>query len=588
MGRIKNKTRKYKGLVECSNDYFFLEAGTELDNTAIKTPVTSSTVASTKPTTLVTNPTGDNDESTADNINQNVAQQQILPKTTTNNNLAPANQSVVDTSKVGTSTPGTSTASGPAPVGDQFGSGELKTDAGTAGNTDTANTGTASVRGNIDTANSGTTTLDKQATAKPPTTPAANPTGAAGGLNSASGLSKVGAAMASGGGGINQYDTSAGGESLSQATNKPQPQVASTILLSKLLPTESELKTMPKAYLKMFKEMIHNCGLTEDMLPSPDSKMMDKNLPGYTIDRSIMSNYRQLAIDVLKDPLKAINATRIVPKFVFLEGVSKAINTIVSLAKAAKDFKKIVNKPLNSVFDTLPEVVDTGVKSMQNMLDENMDWIGIVMSKPLNQWNIAFADTAIKNWKCSELFVLCAICCSIVFTCSKIMSALDNKDLAKNTVENNIKKIKTIKNALKESKAVFGGIRNLIEAGLDASTKLDKYADGKIPTNVILINSMILKAGKPAKDLLTRIVSDKGEDTTVDKSISINKPFYTLCTFASSFVLLWIKIAGMYIKNANDINIVSNMMSDKIRTKIDPSEENVLKSLFGGVKEKVK
>ena len=578
MGRIKNKTRKYKGLVECSNDYFFLEAGTELDNTAIKTPVTSSTGASTTPTTPVTNPTGD---LTADNSTQDVAQQQ----TTTNNNLAPANQSVVDTSKVGASTPGTRTTSGPAPVGDQFGSGELKTDVGTTGNTDT---GTASVRGNIDTADSGTTTLDKQATAKPSTTPTANPTGAAGGLNSASGLSKVGAAMASGGGGINQYDTSAGGESLSQATNKPQPQIASTILLSKLLPTESELKTMPKAYLKMFKEMIHNCGLTEDMLPPPDSKIMDKNLPGYTIDRSIMSNYRQLAIDVLKDPLKAINATRIVPKFVFLEGVSKAINTIVSLAKAAKDFKKIVNKPLNSVFDTLPEVVDTGVKSMQNMLDENMDWIGTVMSKPLNQWNIAFADTTVKNWKCSELFVLCAICCSIVFTCSKIMSALDNKDLAKNTVENNIKKIKTIKNVLKESKAVFGGIRNLIEAGLDVNTKLDKYADGKIPTNVILINSMILKAGKPAKDLLTRIVSDKGEDTTVDKSISINKPFYTLCTFASSFVLLWIKIAGMYIKNANDINIVSNMMSDKIRTKIDPSEKNVLKSLFGGVKEKVK
>lgn len=552
--------KKHKGLVECSNDYFFLEAGAELDNTAIKTPVTSSTSASTTPTTPVTNPTGDNAAPTADNSNQNVAQQQILPKTTINN-LAPANQSVVDTSKVGASTPGTTTTAGSAPAGDQFGS-----------------TGTASVRGNIDTADSGTTTLDQQATAKPPTTPIANPTSAAGGLNSASGLSKVGAAMASGGSGINQYDTSAGGESLSQATNKPQPQVASTILLSKLLPTESELKTMPKAYLKMFKEMIHNCGLNESILKEATKDMLP--------DQFLAS--QELAKEVLKDPINATKISVIVSKgSKSFNSINDALNLMSLLGDSAEYNAKVGNDVLSSVLKGFSEVANTGIRSMQKLINENADWLSIVMSKPLNQWNIAFAETPMKNWKCSQLFTLCAVLSSVVFTCHKILSSTDKPSLTANTVENNIKKIKLIKNALKESKAVFGGISHLIEVGLDANTKLSRYADGKIPTNVILINSMILKAGKPAKDLLAKVVSEKGADTTVDKSISINKPFYTLCTFAASFVLLWIKIAGMYIKNADDINIVSNMMSDKIRTKIDPSEENVLKSLFGGVKEKI-
>lgn len=350
------------------------------------------------------------------------------------------------------------------------------------------------------------------------------------------------------------------------------------ILLSKLLPTEAEIRTIPKAYLKMFKDMIHNCGLTEAMIQEAT-----KNY----IPQQFLAS-QELAKEVLKDPINATKISVIVEEgSKSFNSVNDALNLMSLLGDAAEHNAKVSNDTLSSALKGFGEVANTGIRSMQKLINENADWLSIVMSKPLNQWNIAFSETPMKNWKCSQLFTLCAVLSSVVFTCHKILSSIDKASLSTNTVENNVKKLKLIKSALKESKAVFGGISHLIEAGLGVNAKLSKYADGKIPTNVILINSMILKAGKPAKDLLARVISEKDPDTTVDKSISINKPFYTLCTYAASFVLLWIKIAGMYIKNADDVNIVSNMMSDKIRSKIDPSEKNVLKSLFGGLQSKL-
>ena len=568
-------SKKYKGLIECSNEYFynFIEAETATKYITNSAAAPATAGAEEKPT-----PT---------------------PAATTQNSAPPAPAAATPpapASATATSNQASATATATPPSNNQQSAGLVTNNGMSAGtaSSELAGDGVSGTDGSIDnTANVVTGNAE-------PTTPglgAQTPTTDAGNQQSLAGDAGVqpgGAAVS------NPSGAGLGNETLSQGskefnseipeTTNPNgevttgdlkgtygPNESTILLLSKLLPTESELKRMNNAELIMLKNFIFRSGISESMFQESETL-------GYT---KIISAYNSIAKDVLSDPANAINIVKAVPKM--FEKVNTSLLLIKTLADNASDnlHKKISNQTISSVLSALPQTIKSGIDSMQSMIKENIDWISTVMSKPLNQWNIAFADTSIKNWKCAELFILSAICCSVVFTCSKIMSNLDNENLAVNTVENNIQKIKLIKSALKESRAVFGGIRNLIETDMPVDSKLSKYADGKIPTNVILINSMILKAGKPAKDLLSKVISEKPADTTVDKSVMINKPFYTLCTLASAFVLLWIKIAGMYIKNSNDINIVSNMMSDKIRSKIDPSEPNVLKSLFGGLQTKL-
>lgn len=584
---MPRKNKKFKNLIECSNDYF-LEA-----ETTTGTPEPASKIATTDLSKGGTSPVQSSTVSSGD-----------ATKAPTSAPQAPVVSSGDTTSAL------KDDGSGIPISGDSFAAGKAPVSSTTSGNTtgmtsnppSTTNTvGNTSGAGDAITAQ---TTSAAPAAASSSNMPQAstggaaatsntanggadidsNPTGAANitsgpNINSASGMTNV--AQTALGSNTNAVNPSAQGSATFNTTEKPTQNLsASAILLSKLLPTESELKRMNKTQLRMVRDMITNSGLTESMI---------KEATKEDIPKQFLAS-QELAKEVLKDP---INATKI--SVIVYEGsesfnfnsINGALNIMSLLGKAAENNAKVNNDTLSSALKGFGEVANTGIRSMQKLINENADWLSIVMSKPLNQWNIAFAETPMKNWKCSQLFTLCAVLSSVVFTCHKILSSIDKASLSTNTVENNIKKLKLIKSALKESKALFVGINHLIETDLGVNAKLSEYADGKIPTNVILINSMILKAGKPAKDLLARAISEKEPATTVDKSISINRPFYTLCIYAASLVLLWIKIAGMYIKNADDINIVSNMMSDKIRAKIDPSEKNVLKSLFSGLQTKL-
>lgn len=189
------------------------------------------------------------------------------------------------------------------------------------------------------------------------------------------------------------------------------------------------------------------------------------------------------------------------------------------------DVKTVYNKLLD-LADTkeLKSQVKTSLNNAMKLLSVSTAWIGIVMSKKLTEWSYMFNDSCMQDLTIGKFFMIAALCASVVYLLDKVYKAsLFSADE-------------------KFSPSIF---ENVTINESDAETKLGEYSSKEIPTNVLTINSLIMKC---SVNSIMRLQALASKDLDKFQPIPIN--VLVLFEVCCSVVLLWKYVFGTKLKKA--------------------------------------
>lgn len=208
-------------------------------------------------------------------------------------------------------------------------------------------------------------------------------------------------------------------------------------------------------------------------------------------------------------------------------------------------YPDVINSNIKSVYNKLLDLsnikdsndlrmqAQTSLDYTMKLLSNSTDWIGIVLSKKLGDWSYIFKNTKFQDLTIGKFFMIAALCASLVYLLEKhfksknFLGIGDRVDFSENT-------------------NIFESI-SLNES--DADSKLNEYSNKEIPTDILMINSIVLKSSVTA---ITRLQSLAYQNLNDFEPVNIN--VLVLTEICCSIVLLWEYMFGMKLKKAKTVS----------------------------------
>jgi hypothetical protein len=242
------------------------------------------------------------------------------------------------------------------------------------------------------------------------------------------------------------------------------------------------------------------------------------------------------------------------PKFIASD-LQNTYNNIIEYAKTneSMDTSAVVN---------LKYTVKSSLDYTMKLINQSSDWISIVLSKELSEFSVMFNNTKFSTLTIGKFLSIAALCASVMYIMTKLFKS-SFKD----------------SNAYSECVTAFNTMytNNLQNFREGIEDKLREYMDKDVPSNVLMLNSLITKAYPLAKGLLFSIsFDDKGEFDGIPVNILI------LTEICASIVILWRELIGRKFKAMTKNGRIQNMISSSLLAKmdIDPLSMSASKDIF--------
>ena len=108
----------------------------------------------------------------------------------------------------------------------------------------------------------------------------------------------------------------------------------------------------------------------------------------------------------------------------------------------------------------------------------------------------------------------------------------------------------------------------------DVNAKLKEYMTKDIPTDVLMINSIILKAEAMSLGLLLSVAYQNLEEYNIPLNILV------LTEICCSIVLLWSKLLGRKLKKSKSTSNLYDVISDKLSISMGINPNNPSRDIF--------
>ena len=228
----------------------------------------------------------------------------------------------------------------------------------------------------------------------------------------------------------------------------------------------------------------------------------------------------------------------------FIKGdIQETYNKIIDLTTNTSDIS-------NSVIDNLNSTVKSSLDQTMKLITQSSDWISIILSKSLNDWNRLFSQNKFGTLTIGQFLSISALCASIVYIMTKLFKTGFSKE-----------------STLSECEDLFDRLyyRHSVNFKEGIEDKLQEYIDKEVPSNVLTLNSLINKAYPLAMGLLYTIGYNGDE---VSQSIPSN--ILVLTEVCSGIVILWRELIGKKFKGlCKGKSMISNNLLMKMTSAIN-------------------
>ena len=211
--------------------------------------------------------------------------------------------------------------------------------------------------------------------------------------------------------------------------------------------------------------------------------------------------------------------------------------------------------------ENIKNAVQTQLDYTMKLFSTSTDWIGIVLSKKLGEWSPFFKNTTMENMTIGKFFMVAALCASIVYLVKKFFKSKyflgigDKYDFSDST-----------------NRVYFDSrMKNFKE---DVDAKLKEYMSKDIPTDVLMINSIILKAEAMSLGLLLSVAYQNLDEYNIPLNILV------LTEVCCSMVLLWDKLLGRKLKKSKSTSNLYDVISDKLSVSMGVNPNNPSRDIF--------
>lgn len=196
-------------------------------------------------------------------------------------------------------------------------------------------------------------------------------------------------------------------------------------------------------------------------------------------------------------------------------------------------YNKIIDFSTNSdtdnpVLSNLNSTVKSSLDQTMKLITQSSDWIGIILSKSLNDWNNLFSRNKFGSLTIGKFLSISALCASVVYIMTKLFKTGFNK-------ESTLSECEDLFSRLYYKRSAY------FKEGLEE--KLQEYINKEVPSNVITLNSLINNAYPLAMGLLYTIGYNGDE---VSQTIPTN--ILVLTEICASIVILWKELIGKKFK----------------------------------------
>ena len=211
--------------------------------------------------------------------------------------------------------------------------------------------------------------------------------------------------------------------------------------------------------------------------------------------------------------------------------------------------------------ENIRNAAQTQLDYTMKLFSNSTDWIGIVLSKKLGDWSPFFRNTVMENMTIGKFFMAAALCASIVYLVKKFFKSKnflgigDKYDFSDST-----------------NREYFDSkMKNFKE---DVDAKLNEYMTKDVPTDILMINSIILKAEGMALGLLLSVAYQNLDDYNIPLNILV------LTEICCAMVLLWGKLLGRKLKKAKSTSNLYDVISDKLSISMGVNPNNPSRDIF--------
>ena len=243
------------------------------------------------------------------------------------------------------------------------------------------------------------------------------------------------------------------------------------------------------------------------------------------------------------------------PKFI-TDDIQNTYNNIIEYSKTDEntmDTSAIVN---------LKYTVKNSLDYTMKLINQSSDWISIVLSRELTDLSVMFNNTKFSTLTVGKFLSIAALCASVIYIMTKLFKSSFNNSNA-------------YSECVKAFNLMYTNNLSNFKEGID--DKLKEYMDKEVPSNIIMLNSLITKAYPLAKGILFSIsFDDKGEYGGIPVNTLI------LTEICASIVILWRESIGKKFKSMTKNGRIKNFISKSLLSKmeIDPASMSPSKDIF--------
>ena len=275
-----------------------------------------------------------------------------------------------------------------------------------------------------------------------------------------------------------------------------------SITLYKAIPSVSQINKMTREELKTLKKFLISHCLKE------------------AFESTDIENIKKFATDILKRWQKIpFEIDSFYPEFIN-DDLNSTYNIMLKYT--------LSDSTDNPIISNLNSTVKSSLDQTMKLITQSSDWISIILSKNLNEWNSLFSQNKFGSLTIGKFLSISALCASIVYIMTKLFKSGFNKE-----------------STLSECKNLFIKLynRHSINFKEGIEDKLQEYINKEVPSNVITLNSLINNAYPLAMGLLYTIGYNGDEiSQTLPSNILI------LTEISASVVILWREIIGKKFK----------------------------------------
>ena len=310
----------------------------------------------------------------------------------------------------------------------------------------------------------------------------------------------------------------------SSPSNNTTTVASENVTLYKAIPSIDKINKMTKEELLTLKQfLIGHC--LKEALNIKDIKHVD------VIAKEILKKWQRIPFAFSKYYSDVIN-----------EDLNVTYNKIVDYTSS-----DVIDNP---VLSNLSSTVKSSLDQTMKLITQSSDWISIILSKPLNEWNSLFSKNKFGSLTIGKFLSLSALSASVVYIMTKLFKTGFSKESTLSECEDLFMKL-----YLRHSMNFKEGLED----------KLQEYINKEVPSNVLTLNSLINNAYPLAMGLLYTIAYNSEE---ISQRIPLN--ILTLTEICAGITILWRESIGKKFKGlCKGKSMISSNLLMKMNTSVN-------------------